>query len=117
MEHKSLKDNDLPEDTDEGVFAYREDYAKMALLMFYPFRCKNDLRLEDSYWKKYKKELSEYLDYVERKRTVQNDEATQGGQEEGQGEEEDQQEEEKAGVGGLSGDGKKACVRDEEGFT
>jgi len=87
LENKSLKDDDLPEDTDEGVIAYREDYAKMALLMFYPFRCKNDLRLEDSYWKKYKKELSEYLDYVERKRVVQNDEATQGGQEEEQGRE------------------------------
>ena len=32
------------ETTDKALLQYREDYAKMALLMFYPFRCINDLK-------------------------------------------------------------------------
>jgi len=34
----------------------REMYAKMALLMFYPFRTLNDLKLHDSYWKLFNKQ-------------------------------------------------------------
>ena len=81
LEHESLKDVDLEECTDESVLVYREDYAKMALLMFYPFRCINDLKLENSYWKKYKKELSAYLDYVDRRKKELNRGPTQGRQE------------------------------------
>jgi hypothetical protein len=36
----------------EESFDKREIYAKMALLMFYPFRCLNDLTIEGSYWEK-----------------------------------------------------------------
>jgi hypothetical protein len=35
----------------------REIYAKMALLMFYPFRCLADLRIEGSYWKRFYQQL------------------------------------------------------------
>ena len=31
-------------------------YAKMALVMFYPFRTLNDLKLHDSYWKLFNKQ-------------------------------------------------------------
>ena len=31
----------------------RESYAKMALLMFHPFRNKRDIQIEGSYWKKF----------------------------------------------------------------
>ena len=34
----------------------REDYAKMALMMFYPFRHIDDLKLDGSYWKRFDKE-------------------------------------------------------------
>ena len=34
----------------------REMYAKMALVMFYPFRTLNDLKLHDSYWKLFNKQ-------------------------------------------------------------
>ena len=36
--------------------ACREDYAKMALLMFYPFRRIGDLKLRGSYWERFNKE-------------------------------------------------------------
>lgn len=36
---------------------YREDYAKMALLMFHPFRSLDDLKSNGSYWKKFFQEL------------------------------------------------------------
>ena len=51
--------------TNEVFLEDREDYAMMALLMFYSFRWMNDLKLNNSYWKKYKKELTEYGDYVQ----------------------------------------------------
>lgn len=35
---------------DEDTIAYRENYAKIALLMFYPFRKIDDLKLEGSFW-------------------------------------------------------------------
>ena len=34
----------------------REDYAKMALMIFYPFRHIDDLKLDGSYWKRFDKE-------------------------------------------------------------
>jgi hypothetical protein len=39
----------------------REIYAKMALLMFYPFRSLADLTIEGSYWKKI---LNNYKDIL-----------------------------------------------------
>ncbi len=36
-------------------------YAKMALLMFYPFRCLADFRIEGSYWKKFYQQLQNHL--------------------------------------------------------
>lgn len=42
---------------DEKVMCRREDYAKMALLMFYPFRTLGDLQLDGSYWKLFWREL------------------------------------------------------------
>jgi hypothetical protein len=39
----------------------REMYAKMALLMFYPFRQLNELTCAGSYWKKFYKELHHHL--------------------------------------------------------
>ncbi len=46
----------------EESFDKREIYAKMALLMFYPFRCLNDLTIEGSYWEKFSQELQRHLD-------------------------------------------------------
>jgi hypothetical protein len=37
-------------------------YAKMALLMFYPFRSLEDLRTEGSYWTKFSQQLQSHLD-------------------------------------------------------
>ena len=34
----------------DSVKQYREDYAKMALLMFYPFRTLDNLKKDNSYW-------------------------------------------------------------------
>jgi len=39
----------------------REDYAKMALLMFYPFRHKDELKLNGSYWEKFNKERETWI--------------------------------------------------------
>ena len=69
------------ETTDKALLQYREDYAKMALLMFYPFRCINGLKLEDSYWNKYSKELSDYSNYIKRRKAEQNERGTDGRQE------------------------------------
>ena len=53
-----LKLTDL--DVDETTNEYREYYAKMALLMFYPFRTLDDLKIDGSYWTKFRHELEEY---------------------------------------------------------
>lgn len=74
-------DNVNLETTDKALLEYREDYAKMALLMFYPFRCINDLKLEGSYWKKYKNELSDYSNYIKRRKAETNETVTDGTQE------------------------------------
>ncbi len=36
----------------------REDYAKMALMMFYPFRTIHDLKMNDSYWSLFQSQLN-----------------------------------------------------------
>jgi hypothetical protein len=41
----------------------REIYAKMALLIFYPFRSLANLTIEGSYWKQYSQELQRHLKY------------------------------------------------------
>jgi hypothetical protein len=41
----------------------REIYAKMALLMFYPFRCLTDLKIEGSYWKKFSEQLHSHFEH------------------------------------------------------
>ncbi len=40
-----------------------EIYAKMALLMFYPFRSLADLTIDRSYWKKNSQELQRHLEH------------------------------------------------------
>ena len=40
--------------------AYWENYAKMALLMFHPFRTVEDIQIEGSFWKMYKNQLDIY---------------------------------------------------------
>ena len=42
---------------DKKVMCRREDYAKMALLIFYPFCTLGDLQLDGSYWKLFWREL------------------------------------------------------------
>ena len=39
---------------------FREEYAKNALLMFYPFRNKMDLMIDNSHWKLFEQELNKY---------------------------------------------------------
>ena len=53
----------------------------MALLMFYPFRCINDLKLDNSYWKEYNKELTEYVDYIQDQKKKHDKDAKQDAQE------------------------------------
>ena len=45
-------------DVDEQTIQLREHYAKMALLMFYPYRTKADLTVENSHWKLFYRELT-----------------------------------------------------------
>ena len=37
----------------------REEYAKIILLLFYPYRVQDDLLLNESYWDRYNMALSE----------------------------------------------------------
>jgi hypothetical protein len=46
--------------TDE-CFQKREKYAKMALIMFYPFRCLQELKTDNSYWTKLFNELQKHI--------------------------------------------------------
>ncbi len=46
----------------EESFDKHEIYAKIALLMFYLFRCLNDLTIERTYWEKFSQELQRHLD-------------------------------------------------------
>ena len=48
---KELKVNSY--ETDEHTKWLREEYAKLALLLFYPFQNKSDLTINESFWKKY----------------------------------------------------------------
>ena len=41
----------------EATHQIREEYAKIALLMFYPFRTIEDIQLEGSHWKLFEREL------------------------------------------------------------
>lgn len=43
---------------DENMHKMHEDYAKLALLMFFPFRKLEDIKLEGSYWKLFHCELT-----------------------------------------------------------
>ena len=51
-----LHENDCDEITQE----MREDYAKIALLMFYPLRKLGDIQFEGSYWKLFRRELTKF---------------------------------------------------------
>jgi hypothetical protein len=44
----------------ENSIGKREVYAKMALMMFYPFRKLSDLTSDKSYWKKFHQELTNH---------------------------------------------------------
>jgi len=57
-----VKDLELDTDTPSNVVKdKREGYAKMALMMFYPFRSDGDLKTGNSYWTTYKGELDRHL--------------------------------------------------------
>ena len=43
----------LEESTDHNSIDLREEYGKIVLLLFYPYRTQDDLKLNGSYWKKY----------------------------------------------------------------
>ena len=43
----------------DAVIQVREKYAQMALLLFYPFRTRNDLKQNGSYWKKYRSSVQD----------------------------------------------------------
>jgi hypothetical protein len=43
------------------VVGKREMYAKIALLMFYPFRQWNDLKYDGSYWRLFRNELEKHI--------------------------------------------------------
>ena len=47
-------------DSDENTQAMREDYAKITLLMFYPFRKLDDIQFGGSYWKLFHRKLSKF---------------------------------------------------------
>eukprot|EP00956_Cyclotella_meneghiniana_P032179 scaffold87347_cov52-Cyclotella_meneghiniana.AAC.2 len=47
-------------DVDPIAQEFREEYAKIALMMFYPFRNKNDLLLNNSHWDLFKRELNKH---------------------------------------------------------
>ena len=56
----NLTDLDLQSSTaDSNTNEAREQYAMIVLLLFYPFRTKDDLILHGSYWVRYKQVLSE----------------------------------------------------------
>ena len=59
--------DDLDVDVDEVTVICRENYAKMALLMFYPFRKLSDLMTDFSYWKLFKNELDKHRNHSETK--------------------------------------------------
>ena len=39
---------------DINILSKREEYAKVVLLLFYPYRIQDDLMLNESYWDRYK---------------------------------------------------------------
>ena len=59
LHNVALLDMQSEETTDFLTQNTREDYAKIILLLFYPYRTQDDLRVEGSYWKRYKMALSE----------------------------------------------------------
>lgn len=77
MERLDVSNNSV---TNEVILKNRKDYAMVALLMFYPFRCINDLKFDNSYCTKYKKELTEYGDYVQHQKRKHEEDTKQVGQ-------------------------------------
>ena len=51
-----IKDSPI---TDIDTTRTREEYAKIILLLFYPYRVQDDLLLNESYWNRYNEALSE----------------------------------------------------------
>ena len=47
-------------EVDDYTTTLRKNYAKMALLMFHPFRTVQDIQVKDSFWKMYKNQLDMY---------------------------------------------------------
>ena len=45
------------QECDENTTELREEYAKLALLMFYPLRKLEDIQIEGSYWNLFQREL------------------------------------------------------------
>lgn len=58
----SLEELDLHHDkSTEKSYDKREMYAKMALIMFYPYRTLNDLKIDGSFWKQFNKQRQRYI--------------------------------------------------------
>ena len=57
LDELDLKCTDPP----RHVVCKREMYAKMALLMFYPFRQLNDLKYDGSYWRLFHNKLQKHI--------------------------------------------------------
>ena len=58
----SLEELDLHhEKSTEKSYDKRETYAKMALIMFYPYRTLNDLKIDGSFWKQFNKQRRRYI--------------------------------------------------------
>ena len=58
----SLEELDLHhEKSTEKSYDKRETYAKMALIMFYPYRTLNDLKIDGSFWKQFNKQRQRYI--------------------------------------------------------
>ena len=58
-----VRDLELDTDTPSDVVKdKRNDYAKMALMMFYPFRELKDLKKDNSYWNRFEEERARHLE-------------------------------------------------------
>ena len=57
----NIKDLKIKDDkVDAETMKKREDYAKMALLMFYPLRNLDDIKLKNSYWELFHRQLKRH---------------------------------------------------------
>ena len=58
--------------TDVYILKKREEYAKIVLLLFYPYRIQDDLMLNGTYWNRYTKALDDNMISVKGLEVCQN---------------------------------------------